>query len=489
MPTIFAGISTALRALMAQQSGMQTTAHNIANANTPGFTRQQALMAASTPFPMPGFNRPGGPGQIGTGVDITLIRRIRDLFLDGQVRVETGSAGHWEITRDTLERVEVVFMEPSESGLNSLMGRFWNSWQELSKNAESTPVRTTVRETGIALSNAIRHTFNQLYSLKNDLDLTLENKVREINTLARQIADLNVQIANIQQSGHQPNDLKDQRDVLLDHLAMLVPFALEDYTDAQGNYIGAVKVKVAGQDLVVWGQGMPRSEQVRELQVVEQGGRLLPRWSEVDGTAPLLEVSSGQLAGVLFSRDSLVQNYMDKLDVLARGLIDRINQVHSQGFDLDGNSGGAFFTGTGAADMAVDPLLAKDVRLIAASSGGGPGDSNNALQILLLRSTRMVVEDGVFTPAPGGAGGTTFDNFYKDFIAELGVATHEARRMAENQQALVDQLQNRRDSISGVSLDEETAKLIQYQRAYQAAARVITTIDEMLDTLVNGLKR
>jgi len=489
LPTIFSGINTALRALMAQQSGLQTTAHNIANANTPGFSRQQALMSASTPFSMPGFNRPGGAGQIGTGVDITFIRRIRDLFLDGQIRVETGTAGHWEITRDTLERVEVVFMEPSESGLNSLMGRFWNSWQELSKNAESTPVRTTVRETGIALSDAIRHSYDQLSSLKRDLDLTLKNKVREINTLARQIADLNVQIANIKQSGHQPNDLKDQRDVLLDNLARLVPFSLEDYADAQGNYTGAVKVQVAGQDLVVWGQGIPRSDQVRELETVEQDGRLVPRWSEVDGTAPLLEVSSGQLAGVLSSRDNLVQNYIDKLDVLARGLISRINQVHSQGFDLDGNPGGDFFTGTGAADMQVEPLLANDVRLIAASLGSGPGDNNNALQILLLRSARMVLEDGAFMPAPVGAGGTTFDNYYKDFIAELGVAAHEAGRMAVNQQALVEQLQNRRESISGVSLDEETAKLILYQRAYQAAARVISTIDEMLNTVVNGLKR
>jgi flagellar hook-associated protein 1 FlgK len=489
LPTIFAGINTALKALMAQQSGMQTTAHNIANANTPGYSRQQALMAASVPFPMPGFNRPGGAGQIGTGVDITLVRRIRDLFLDGQIRAESAAAGHWEIAQNTLAQVEVVFMEPSDSGLNSLMGRFWNSWQELSKNAESTPVRTTVRETGIALADAIRHTQHKLNNLKRDLDLTLENKVREINTLARQIADLNMQIANITQSGHQPNDLQDQRDLLLDRLAKLVPFSQVPYQDAQGNHTGAIRVMLAGQDLVVWGQGTPRDQQVRLLETVEDNGRLLPRWSELGGTAPLLNVPSGQVAGVLFSRDSLVQNYMDQLDVLARGLIEQINQVHSQGFDLNGNPGRSFFTGTGAADMAVNPSLANDVRLIAASAGGGPGDNGNSLQIILLRSARMVVEDGAFTPAPGGVGGTTFDNFYKDFIAELGVAAHEARRMTENQQVLVDQLQNRRDSISGVSLDEETARLIQFQRAYQAAARVISTIDEMLNTIVNGLRR
>ncbi len=494
MPGQFSTINSALRGMQAQQKALQTTAHNIANASTPGFTRQQTVMAASTPFPMPGMNREAGPGQVGTGVDILMIRRIRDAFLDTQIRAESASLGQWEVRRDALQQVEVIFMEPSESGLNTILSQFWNSWQELSKNAESSPVRTTVRETSIALAEAIRHTYAQLNTVHSDLLRTAEIRVIQVNSIARQVADLNTQIANIQQSGHQPNDLKDQRDKLLDELARIIPFTTEEILDPQtGRETGAIRVILSAteqgstgpRDLVYW----------REPAVLALQPDGIIHWQklvsgEPPDPPPQLNVTNGAMKGLATARD-LVTSYMKDLDVLARGLIDLVNQVHQDGIDLDGNSGHYFFTGTGAADMEVAPEIRGNVRKIAASTTGAAGDGANALNIVALKSTRLRVSaDGSTLELAGpGVGGTTFDNFYKDFIARLGVATNESTRMADNQAALLAQLEQRKEMVSGVSLDEEMANMVLYQRAYQASARVIAVVDEMLEVIVTQLKR
>lgn len=528
MPGLFSTINTANTALRAQQTGLSTSSHNIANANTPGFTRQEAVMTASLAIPAPGFVN--GMGLVGTGVDVLAIRRIRDGFLDIQVRQETASLGQWEARRDALERVEVVYMEPSDSGLNSLLGQFWNAWQELSKNPESSPVRVTVRETSMALAEALRHAYNQLEVVQTDLSLMVDNSLREINSLARQIVDLNTQIANMRLAGQQPNDLLDQRDLLLDRLAKIVPIRVEPVMETvSGREVETGMVRVIIPDNTETVGDPPKEDpialvdgrKVREL-LTRDDGVVVWGAAAYDPRAenppadddlsdnPVLTATNGSLKGLVLARDDIVRGYMDQLDVLARGLIDMVNQVHLAGYDLDGNGGGddpiavpgltasytgGFFTGTGAADINLAAAIQQDVKYIraAGAADANPGDATNALNMIALRQSRLevVYVDGKpFTlQAAAGAGGTTFDNYYKDMVANLGVVAHEAGRMADNQQVLVDQLLNRRDSMSGVSLDEEMAKIIQYQRAYQAAARIISTVDEMLDTIVNQIKR
>ncbi|HHY59753.1 MAG TPA: flagellar hook-associated protein FlgK, partial [Clostridia bacterium] len=214
----FFGFNTALKSLFAQQKAINTTAHNIANASTPGYTRQQAVMAADFAFPVPSLNRPGGAGQIGTGVLVVEMRRIRDQFLDKQIRQELATLGQWEQRAETLKLVETVFIEPSDSGLSKLFNEFWVAWQELSKNAENVAIRTSLVETAVSLAEAFNHAHQQLTQIVEDLKYMAEIKATQINTIARQIDDLNKQIATIQLAGDAPNDLKDKRDLLLDEL-------------------------------------------------------------------------------------------------------------------------------------------------------------------------------------------------------------------------------------------------------------------------------
>ncbi|GEA14914.1 flagellar hook-associated protein 1 [Moorella sp. E308F] len=469
MPGTFFGFNTALRGMQAQQRGIYTTAHNIANANTEGYTRQRVVLATLPAYPVPSMNHPGGQGwQIGTGVDSQETRRMRDEFLDTQIRRETGTLGQWEQIQDVLEQVEIVFNEPSDTGLSTLMSQFWAAWQELSKYAESSPVRTTVVETANALAEAFNHSAAQLETIKNDIDQTIELKVKEINSLAQQIADLNGQIKNIVTVGDQPNDLLDQRDLLLDRLGKMIDFTVTTSSN------GTITITLGGGGNLV--EEVDGSTTIHKLQ--SSGSDV--SWVEED-TQPPLTISNGELFG-LQKVKSEVETYLTNLDTLAGELATAVNNEHKKGVDLSGTGGEDFFVAEDggsitAANIQVNPNIQADVtKIAAATAGGGPGDGSIALAIAQLQHKLI--------PSLSNA---TFDDYYKNFTAKLGVDAHEAVRMTTNQGVLVDQLTNRKESISGVSLDEEMANMIQYQRAYEAAARMITTLDAMLDKIINGM--
>lgn len=454
MPSTFMSIETARRAMAASRTGIDVTGHNIANANTPGYTRQRAIQTASDAYTVPSLGKPTTAGQLGTGVTVEQIQRVRDNFLDGQIRTETYKLGYWQSQNDALSEIETIFMEPSDNGLNTLLATFWSSWQELSKNAESSPVRTTLVENAVSLANGFNHLYSQLETVKGNLNDLMQIDINDINSKARQIADLNKQIINIKAAGDQPNDLMDRRDLLLDELAKLTNYEVEDL----GN--GSIRIKVGSLTLVE-GDSTPDTMPAAPDS---------PDWNEVTG---------GALAGINKALERL-QSYENDLDILAAGLKNAVNAQHRAGFDLNGDAGGDFFTGSGAKDIAVNTAISADESLVAASSIGktdpdwGKGDGANALKIAQLQNQDIV-------------SGTTSDGFYKNLVARLGVESQESSRMVENQQALVDQLSNRKESISGVSIDEEMTNLLQYQYAYEAAARVVTTLDSMLDTLINRM--
>ncbi|OIQ55600.1 flagellar hook-associated protein FlgK [Neomoorella thermoacetica] len=524
MPGTFFGFNTALRGMQAQQRGIYTTSHNIANANTEGYTRQQVVLAATPAYPVPAMNRPGGQGwQIGTGVDSQETRRLRDEFLDTQIRRETGSLGQWQQIQDVLQQVEVVFNEPSDTGLSTLMSQFWAAWQELSKNAESSPVRTTVVETANALAEAFNHSYQQLTTIQEDI--TGENglialRVTDINSIAKQISDLNGQIKNIIAAGDQPNDLIDQRDLLLDRLSKIIDFQVEpNIITVNGKEVfdGQIKIKL-------------RDANTNYLVKLDNNQSVINKIKSVDGKIYMesdinnqteINFNSGEIKGL---QDALydVDTYLNKLNTLARGLAENINSIHKEGYNLNcekvDNTYENFFVALTdpsnpnknisadnitAGNIAVNPNIRNDVSQIAAAypdppndtSSIAPGNGYNALRIAQLQ-TQLLQEsdsdndskfDTLTSVANGNSGGVTFDDYYKNFTAKLGVDAHEATRMTTNQGVLVDQLNNRKDSISGVSLDEEMASMLQYQRAFEASARMITTLDSMLDKIINGM--
>lgn len=470
MTSTFFGLEIARRGLQAQQRALDVTSHNVANANTPGYTRQEALMATTNPYPLLGMSLPAGAGQLGTGVEVSEIRRLRDLFLDLQYRGENTALGYWEARWDIIQKVEVILNEPSDSGLSKVFEQFWQSLEDLSKNPESMAARAMVLERGKTLAETFNHLDRQLKSLQSDIDSTIKVRVEEINSFARQIADLNLQIQKLEVGGQRANDLRDRRDLLLDQLSKDIR------VQAREDAFGMVQVSIGGRLLV-------DGSRVDELDVEGNDGsgfyRVVWKADRQD-----VQVTGGAVKGLLDARDGLVQEISKSLDGLVAALAEGFNGVHASGYGLGGETGNAFFITNDskgwftASNIAVNADLEMDLgKIAAASSSGEPGDGSNALKLAQL--LKQEKNDGL--------GGTTFEDYYQALIGELGVQGQQAKRMAENQQLLVSQLDSNRQEVSGVSLDEEMVNMIRFQHAYAAAARVITAIDEMLGVIIERL--
>lgn len=491
MSGLFFGLNIALKGMTAQQTGLQVTAHNIANANTEGYSRQRVNLESS--YPISGLV--AGGGQLGSGVDVGSITRVREQYLDTQVRNQTAGLEFQNVVNDTMGLVETVFMEPSDNGLNAHMEEFWNQWQALSADPASTPIRTALQESSAALADTFGQVSRQLTSIKAGLATQIEGVVGEINGLAADIADLNQQIVKVQISGEIPNDLLDQRDLLLDQLAARGNITVTNSMDSSGKYSGAVEVRLG------------------DLTLVNASGA-----SAISASSDLSSVTGGSLGGLQVlagdgSSSQSVQYYINRLNGTAVSIARNVNQVHAGGVDLQGNAGGNYFvftdangssidlsgvdwsnpggSGLSAANLAVNPDIKADVAKIAAAAPSSilmEGNGDIALQIAALGDAQMAYDgaSGLLVPQSGGS--YKIASFYQNLVTELGSTVSSSGRKAQTMQALVDQIKNQRESTMGVSLDEESVQMIQYQHAYEACAKVISIIDEMLDTLINGMK-
>ncbi|MCR3920908.1 MAG: flagellar hook-associated protein FlgK [Firmicutes bacterium] len=486
----FSGLNVSRLGMQAQQKALEVTAHNVANANTPGYSRQVARMVATTPM-----SYPDGEGMLGSGVKVEEIARIRDEFLDMQIRGELQTHGNWHASCEVLTQIEGVFMEPTTTGFNSVITNFFNGWQELSLNPEGTPVRAALVENANALVNSIKHVNEQLKTIRSQIDTNVSLKVTEVNSLATQIKDLNSQIITLVSLNETPGDLMDRRDILVDRLSELIEFT------ALSTPRGSLNIYIGGRSLV--NENSVHNLAVEPSEGMVEGWPVSPQivW-ERDNR--VVNIGNGEIGGLQSVRDTNLKDYMQTFESMAWGIITEVNAAHSQGMDLFGDQGTNFFTGTHLENLAVSDEIKANVGKIAAaalpddwSEPGAPnaGDGNNALQIAQLRNASMVedtdaeLQNRLRLPADGETGITTFENFYKDLIARLGVDSQESSRMSENQQSLIHMMQERKESISGVSLDEELANMIQFQLAYQASARMITAFDELFDTVINRMIR
>jgi flagellar hook-associated protein 1 FlgK len=458
------GLDTAVKALRAHQLAVDVASHNIANANSPGFSRQRVLLR---PLGMDGsdhFTRDALLGRAGFGVDASDVNRVRDIFLDFQQRQAVGQRSQAQAQASALAKAEIVFNDPTDDGLSALLGDFWNAWHDVVNDPEGSAARTTLIHTTTTLSARIQRAHDNLAKQREDLNYQVDAIGSRINAISSEIASLNFQVKQVELSGDQANDLRDRRDLLLDQLAEIGNVTYAEQPDS------TVMVYLGNHELVT-------ANTSREVKIVADAATPGMRKLQfaVDGMD--VDVSSGELRGLLDARDGDLPALSAKLDTMAAQLITSVNALHTTGYALDGSTGVAFFTGTGASDIAINAALVADPDGIAAAgAAGSPGDGSIALQVAQLQLQ------------PTLAGGTqTFDQYYGNMVSVLGADVNRAKGLATSGELLTNHLEAMRQSVQGVNIDEEVTNLNAAQHAYQAAARVISTIDEMLDTLINRM--
>jgi flagellar hook-associated protein 1 FlgK len=421
-------------------------------------------------------------GQVGTGVVAQSIQRFRSDYLDTQIRNETTYSEAWNVRQDVMKQAEVIWNEPSDTAINGRLSAYWTAWHDVATEPGNTATRTNLIEMGGDLAKTISDTYRQLDDYQAALDDQVSRHVDSINNLAIQIADLNRQIRNVEGVNQQPNDLRDQRDLLLTELSGYINVEIHESES------GTTMVGLGGRLLVMDDVPSqlavavdPTNNNLLQIQWKDTGNIVQAAGIPLSGGLSPLAADrlGGKLGGTLIARDIILPEQMNNLDLMASTLITEVNALHSNGQGLDGSSGVAFFTGADATSIAVNPgLTASNVAAAEydALSPRIPGDGSNALAIARLENALIM-----------NGNTASINGFYRSQIASLGQKTDQAILMTENQQLLVEHLESQQEAIAGVSLDEETTNMLQYQQTYQAAARVMTTLDEMLDTIVNRM--
>lgn len=458
MAGLFQGLEVGRRALMTHQISLQTIGHNIANVDTPGYSRQRVNMTSTYP-------ESSTLGMIGTGVSVSSVKSIKDLFLGVQFRESQKALGNWTYKDKALQQIESLFNEPQDSSLNDVLNEFWNSWSELSTNSDSSSNRNSV----LATANQLVHSFKQLASsikeLRASTDSDLASMTSEVNRITAEIAQLNQSIKASELGGEHANDLRDQRDQLTDQLSSIIDVNVIDKDDGS-------TVVAMGSMILVDGSSKIDIDATSEVKNGQTTHHMV--WK---GTEVRLSNQDGQLAGLVQTRDVIIPKYLDQLNELARAVVEQVNAIHQTGYGLDGTTGVAFFDPnfTDASNIKINEEIVHDIGRISASQSTD-GDNIISLAIADLRNAEVTANSSM-----------TINDFYTSMVGSLGVETREASSFTSNYELLSSQIDNQRQSVQGVSLDEEMTNLVKSQHAYDAAARVITAMDEALDVVIRGM--
>ncbi len=469
MSKISAMLDLGKRSLMNNQTALQTVGHNIANKSTEGYSRQRVEVLT---------NEPQGEGnlRIGMGARAGVITRVNNPWLEKQIQREGGNLGYADSKADALGRVEQVYNEQTNKGLNQYMTGFFNSFRELSNNPESLASRTMVREAGESLTKEFGRVTTQLRDVQNDLDGQLTTVTEEVNQMAKEVASLNEKIQIVEVQGIPANDERDRRDLLLKKMGEKIDISWAEGKD------GHISVMAGRTAILVSGttSNTLKAARTGDRNRVEVFFQSSPTGTPVNITS---QIKGGRIGGALEVRDEVVEGFLGSIDKMAYSLAEEVNKAHIEGFDRSGKPGVLFFempedVKGAASTLSLNRTITNDVgRIAAGAEAGAPGDNTVANVISSLQNRQIM--DG---------GSATFDDFYNTQVGQIGTVTQRAVKGQESQKSVVDQLQNIRESISGVSLDEETTKMIEFQKAYSASARLIRVADEMFDTVLN-LKR
>ncbi|WP_338433311.1 flagellar hook-associated protein FlgK [Clostridium tyrobutyricum] len=624
MPGLFSIFNTAKSGLFSQQTAINVTSHNIANANTEGYSRQRANMVTTTPYTMPSMDGAAGAGQLGTGVTVESIQRIRDSFLDYQFRVQNSISGQYSAQDKILSQVENVLNEPTDTSISSLMSGFFTSWQSLSTSSQNA---STVAQQAYQLTNDLNNVSSQLTKIKTDTNTELKSTIGTVNGYIKQLNQLNQQIQSVTIAGQNPNDLMDSRDLILDKLSNEFGISITETDnnginattadsstssvdgdngiapkDSSGNPVNIVQTvnssgsqastfsyvssieKVGDEEYNVTyykkGDTTTDANKVTlTVKMTEDQAKELDEcrvlWSDSDGVAysvdgkntingslngdsepvkfsqlALFKPPAGELKGYM-SVQSKVDEYQDTLNKFAKSLALSVNAIISQSstFVVDNPTDGSgegginnFFVNgeqkdsskysatdennITAANITLNVAILNDPSKIKVASKydsngdavGSTTDGNRALAVAQLANSLMNIsginiteDDGtstrddrsdlvknIFTSnsdlgnvySIGNAiGGSTIDNYYDDLVNKIGSDEQESKNMVTYETTQLSNFSQSRESVSGVSMDEEMTNLIQFEHCYQANAKMISTVDELLDVVINGLKK
>ncbi|KYG91185.1 flagellar hook-associated protein FlgK [Metasolibacillus sp. FSL H7-0170] len=520
MRSTFMGLEINKSGLFLQQSALYTTGHNIANANTLGYSRQRVNMQALPGYPSPGLNSPKMPGHLGTGAEAHSVQRVRDEFIDRQYRQETNKLGYWEEQTKAIEQMEDILSEPSEFGINKSFDNFWQAMEDVVANSKDTAARQVLIAKARALAESFNYTDKQLKTVQSNLGAQIEADTNTVNSLLRQIAEINRQIMAVEPNGYVTNDLYDARDVLVDKLNEYLPVQVERVPSG-GNASpvseGSLTITyrpVGSAEPIILVHGKEFAEisinnasgKINGTEPLEPFTEMLVDWKGsalADIVPPIDKLNSGAVLAINESYDystfepgkgkllSNINSYghsngqglypemLDKLDQLVETFVTTFNALHQSGYGLNDSTGQDFFEAGGltAATIKVrDDILPEDIA--ASSELGEQGNNKNILDMAKSQTEVQV-----------GLNGATYQGFFKSMIGDLGVRGEEAIRSEYNSGTLRLSVENKRAAMSSVSLDEEMTNMIMFQQAYNANARMITVVDETLDKIINGMGR
>lgn len=456
----FSAFEIGRRALNANQAGINITGQNIANVNTPGYSRRYLTLAESTTANLSGF-------QVGMGVTVKGVQSFRDNLIQSRIQTETGISGRLTAFRDSLAPVEVALQGSEEGGLQNALSSFFGSFRDLDASPNSVSLRAVVVQRASNLASSFQSTRAKLDDIRSDTDQQIRTTVDTVNSLAGHIAELNGQISGADAAGTDSSALKDQRDQLITQFSELTGARQTTNGDGTVNLtIGEGRAIVSG--IHAFNLQTGNTPPLGLATITLDGQPALFDEGKIRGYQEAITETSAQI---------------NNLDGLAASLVQRVNTLHTSGTDLNGAAGGNFFTaGTPAtpvtaANISIDPAVLADPKTVVASPRTQPGQNGTVAGEIanLLNDPNTTV----------GSSTGSFSSIYGSMLSDAGSKLNSAETNLQTQAAIIEQATMQRDAISGVSLDEEAINLMQYQKAFEAAARFMKVADEMTQTILS----
>jgi len=480
--SMFYGLEIARKGLTASQKGLEVSGHNIANASTPGYSRQRlSLNAVEPPTGYMKYSN-GAKGRVGGGVNIITVDQIRNPFLDRQFRNEETRLNYYSGKADGLAYIEALFDELNNANLSDSIADFRASISEVAKDPTNREFRTNMLQNAIKMTETFQHYSNQLIDKQAEQNSQVSVLAGQVNDLARSISDLNLQIASFELSGQKANDLRDQRNVYLDELSGLTDIS---YSYDNNDYL---TVKIGSDELLSHGNytkiiAEPDSTNASldpTLDPATQGLFTL-RWESGDNAGDPVEMSGGKIKAILDMRDGDTTDnlgipwVLNQLNDLASTMVTEFNAIHESGWTLP-NDGDPSVTNISFFDEPTDGVTAGNFAV-------SDDIKNNVF--LIAASSEEVIPAQFNQGNSGNMDIGSVSGFLKGILGNIAVEASQANKMLSSQNVLRDSISLQRESVSGVSLDEEMTNIIKFQHSYAAASRMITAIDQNLDVLIN----